>query len=217
MRKTNGWVAALALTLAFGAARAGEEENLLVFVGEKISVAQFEPELPPNTLMMDGAFKARFRVVKVIYGRYDGEVIEFDAYDHYGVPPFAAYDHSLLFVSRDGEGFVQQKYQYFPVFRTRDGEWNGCGPTGPRIVEEWRGVVATHPARFAEDAYIPLPHDRPRGRDRQWYARPHFRIEGDRAYCLTGSSLGDLFELKKRTVLKARGLFGGAGAAPAQR
>lgn len=217
MRKTNGLGVVLALTLAFGAARAGEEENLLVFVGEKMSVAEFKPELPPNTRMMDGAFKARFRVLRVIYGRYDREVIEFDAYDHYGVPPFAAYDHSLLFVSRDGDRFVQQKYQYFPVFRTRGGEWNGCGPTGPRNTEQWRGVVATHPAKFAEDAYIPLPRDRSRGRDREWFAPSHFRIEGDRAYCLTGSSLGDLFELKKRTVLKARGLFGGEGAAPAGR
>lgn len=217
MRRIAGWLAALAVSFAFGPARAGEEEHLLVFVGEKISVAEFKPELPPDTLMMDSAFKARFRVLQVVYGRHDGPTIDFDAYDHYGTPPFAAYDRSLLFVSRKGDGFVQQKYLSFPVFRTRSGEWNGCGPIGERDGHARFGRIQARPVAFAEAAYLRLSPERPRERDAQRFSRRHFRIEGDRAYCLTGSSVRDLFELEQRTTLKARGLFGGDGQAPASR
>lgn len=63
MRKLNGRIAVLTLALlGFSSAHAGEEERLLVFVGEKMSVAEFKPELPPNTVMMDAVFKAKFRV-----------------------------------------------------------------------------------------------------------------------------------------------------------
>lgn len=221
MRQTIGWttvlglaptialIFALILALTPAPARADEQENLFVFVGEKLSLEQFRPELPPNVLMMDAAFKARFRVVHAVYGRYDGAAIEFDAYDHYGVPPFGRYAHSLLFVSRDGERWVQQKYQALPVFRTRGGEWNGCGPIGPRDTAERRGIAPARPVAFAQEAYIELRPERDRDQDARWYDKRHFRIEGDRAYCLTGTSSQDLFELKKRTVLKARGLFGG--------
>ncbi|MEI2431104.1 hypothetical protein RDV84_13285 [Lysobacter yananisis] len=218
MRKLNGWIAVLTLVLlGFGSAHAGEEERLLVFVGEKISVAEFKPELPPNTVMMDAVFKAKFRVRQVVYGRYDDGVIEFDAYDHFGVPGFAEYPHSLLFVLRQDDGFVQLKYQYVPVFRTRSGEWNGCGPVRNRDDQGRSYLAKAQPVAFAEEAYLRLSPERPRELDAKSYPRRDFRIEGDRAYCLTGSSLRELFELKKQAALKDEGWFGGNGAAPGSR
>jgi len=217
MRKLNRWMAMLALVLGFGPAHAGEEEGLLVFVGEKISVDQFKPELPPNMVLMDAVFKAKFRVLQVVYGRHEGGMIEFDAYDHFGVPGFAEYPHSLLFVSRADDRFVQVKYQYVPVFRTRSGEWNSCGPIRERDDQGSRHLARAQPVAFAEEAYLRLSPDRPRELDARRYSRRDFRIEGDRAYCLTGSPLHELFEFKKQAVLKDRGWFGGNGAAPGSR
>jgi len=37
--------------------------------------------------------------------------------------------------------------------------------------------------------------------------KPRFDIRGGRAWCLKGTSVADLFEAKKQTVLAARGIF----------
>ena len=38
---------------------------------------------------MDAAFKARYEVLEKVHGSFDGKIIDFKAYDHYGFPPFA--------------------------------------------------------------------------------------------------------------------------------
>ena len=39
------------------------------------------------------------------------------------------------------------------------------------------------------------------------YPEPFFKIEGNKAVCLMGAFVEDLFNVKKTGVLKARGLF----------
>lgn len=214
MRCTMRWLARMALILGGLTAHAAQaesepEENLIVFVGEKISVEQFEPVLGPNTIRVDGAFKAKFRIKQMVYGHYDGEIIEFEAYDHYGVPAFAGFAHSLLFVSRHDGKLYHQKYQFYPVFLNRSGVWAGCGPVGESDTKDRRGIAWARPMRFGPEAYLPLGEhwwDYPTPRE---FSRRDFRLDEDKAYCLTGTPVQDLFEVKKRTVLKARGMFGG--------
>lgn len=212
-RRMRGWVA-VGLMLGGAQVHAGQsnpepEENLIAFVGEKLSVEELPPNTNPNVLIMDSGFKARYRIKQIVYGHYDGDTIEFEAYDHYGRPPFEAFPHSLLFVSRENGKLYHQKYQFEPVFRNAAGEWVGCGPVGERQAQQRKGIVEAKPMAFGPDAYHPI---RPRWSARDvatLFARKDFRVEGDKAYCLTGTPVRDLFEVKKRTVLKARGMFGG--------
>lgn len=197
-------------------------DGLLVFVGEKISLEDVTKEeeararqaTPGNQLIfMDGIFRARYRVKHVIHGRYDGDIIEFRAADHYGEPAFSSYDNVLLFVSKGKEGYYHQKYQYYPMFRTSAGGWAGCGPIGATDAEERQGIVSPHRIDFAADAYFDL-------RKLNWrlgrkdFARDYFTFERGRARCRLGNTPEELFEVKRRTVLKARGLFVESAATP---
>lgn len=213
-RRMRRWSLACLLAACFfsAAAEAAEQENLIVFVGEKLFVEEFKPARAENVILMDASFKAKYRVKQLVYGQYEGETIEFEAYDHYGVPPFSRFPHALLFVSRDGDRLYHQKYQYYPVFKTPSGDWFGCGPVGERDIEDRRGIAKAKPMPWGSDAYHPLKPEWSSKDRRKLFASEHFRIEGDKAYCLTGSPVDELFEVKKRTVLKARGLFGGDAA-----
>ncbi|ALN82178.1 hypothetical protein LA76x_4062 [Lysobacter antibioticus] len=207
-RRIRQWSLACVFAAGFSI-EAAAQENLIVFVGEKLSVEQFEPVREKNVILMDAVFKARYRVEQLVYGEYDGETIEFEAYDHYGVPPFSGFPHALLFVSRDGNRFYHQKYQFYPVFHTASGAWFGCGPVGESDLRDREGIAEAKPMPWSSDAYHPLKPEWSSKDRRKLFAREHFRIDGDKAYCLTGSPVDELFEVKKRTVLKARGMFGG--------
>lgn len=199
-----------------------EGEDLLVFVGEKLSVedvtaqerAAAESEAGPGQVivLMDEYYQARYRVLQVVHGRYDSDVIEFDAADHYGEPAFASYDTVLLFVSKGEHSYHHVKYQYYPVFRTSSGGWAGCAPIGSGDAEERAGIVTPHRIDFGPEAYFDL-------RKLDWrvhrkdFAGEYFRFERGRARCRLGNTLEELFEVKRRTVLKERGFFADTAAA----
>jgi hypothetical protein len=184
-------------------------ENLIVFVGQRLSVDKFDPPVAPNTILMDEAFKAKYRIVEVVYGSYVGETIDFVAYDHYGRPSFEKHEHTLLFVSEIAGSLYHEKYQYFPVFKTKAGDWVGCGtPYNYEVTDEHRPLKARRMS-FGPDAYLTIDSRLSRKEIREKYPRGDFRIQGNRAYCLKGNPVSELFGFKRDTVLKARGLFGG--------
>jgi hypothetical protein len=181
-------------------------ENLIAFVGEKISVTEFEPETAPDAILMDSAFKARYRVIEVIYGTYAEKTLEFEAYDHYGRPGFENHRHVLLFVSSAGGAFYHQKYQYFPVFKTKSGRWAGCGDPYQFEPDMHRGIISAHSLDFNRDAYFDISRHSRREK-REYFPSEYFQIRDGKAYCKKGNTVQELFEVKKQGVLKARGLF----------
>lgn len=73
------------------------------FVGEKIDIAPI-PYKPGD---FDNGVKATYKICQPVYGNYNKEKIEFEAYDHYGTPKFVEYKTVLLFVS----GYEGKYYQ----------------------------------------------------------------------------------------------------------
>lgn len=157
------------------------ERDLIVFVGQRLSVTPQTPE--PEVL--DEKFEARYRVLKVVFGSYDTSNITFTVYDHYGSPRFAKYDAALMFVSRYEGKLYHQKYQFFPVYPTKDGRW--ASPGDPYRMEPpvHRGDLRPVPIEFA----IPVLDEQ----TQQPYTE--------------GNYVEDLFIVKKNGVLKARGWF----------
>ena len=181
------------------------ENTLFAFVGEKIEVS----EIPVSEGAMDFGFKAKYKVLLKVYGNLSNDTIEFIGYDHYGFPRFAKFKNVLLFVSNDSGKLYHEKYMFNDVYKTMDGRWAGPYSISdynhpyieaidikPEIIEFKEQV--SYPIKGIRQEYIKLR-----------YPEPYYTIIDSSAVAIYGNFLEDLFLLKKRTVLTARGLFSG--------
>lgn len=155
--------------VAYGA-DSREDDEVIAFVGEKISVDVFESDPDPDVILIDAAFRSRYRVLQVVHGEYAGDTIEFTAYDHYGEPAFSKYEHVLLFVRRYANGFVHVKYQYVPLFRTEDHGFAACALEAPNESSR-RLSIEPIPMRFDRSASAPFEGLRRSG------VKAHYRPE----------------------------------------
>ncbi len=185
-------------------------DGLIAFVGEKVEVTEVPPEPITDSssggslvIIMDQHYRARYQVLEKLCGDFSGDVIEFDAYDHYGFPYFARYETVLLFVSRYGDHYVHQKYQFHDVYKTRSGEWVGCGD--PNLGER--------PGRRVDFRPVPLEFDEPpvfsvaaltEVKITQIYPPEYYSRDGDRVTCKAGAPVEFLYTIKRNGVLKAR-------------
>jgi len=184
-----------------------EEQNLYVFVGEKISVEEFEPALEDGRILMDSAFRARYKVIDNVYNQLSTDTIEFIAYDHYGIPAFSNFEHVLLYIVKTEEGYVHSKYLYSPLFKTKDNEWAAPyqssdynHPYNSDIdIEPIRIEWQSPPSFKAEDHQL-------NNLDNS-FPEPFYQIDGRTVTAIYGNYIEELFSLKKQGVLKARGYF----------
>ncbi|RYE27428.1 MAG: hypothetical protein EOP48_34470, partial [Sphingobacteriales bacterium] len=116
-------------------------KNLYAFVGQKISLVQYDPNSDYNnpinieidastgdtitmrkrSFVMDNAFEVRYKVLHAVYNDLRVDTITFRAYDHYGRPAFENYSTVLLYLSKskDSSHYFHQKYQFDPNTYTR--------------------------------------------------------------------------------------------------
>ncbi len=145
-----------------------ESVNLYAFIGEKISVTEFDPNenntrieidsISGDTIrrvsyFMDSGFKSKYKVVKNVFNNLKTDTIEFVAYDHYGRPVFENYKNVILYISLNKEkgNYYHQKYQFDPVEKTRNGTWKGLkGETVEQLFTEKKKGVFTARGIFAE-------------------------------------------------------------------
>lgn len=181
------------------------ENTLFAFVGEKIDVY----EIPVSELAMDFGFKAKYKILLKVYGNYSNDTIEFIGYDHHGFPRFAEFKDVLLFVSNDSGRLYHEKYMYHDVYKTKDGRW-----AGPYSISDYNHPyikaidIKPELIEFQEQVSYPINGIR-REYIKLRYPEPFYKIIDSSAVAIYGNFLEDLFLLKKRTVLTARGLFSG--------
>lgn len=179
--------------------------QLYVFVGEKISVEAFEPELEEGTILMDEAFIARYKVLENVYGELTEDTIEFQVFDHFGQPEFSNYTHVLLYVIKEDSQYFHERYLHSPLYKTQQGEW----------ASTYFAYDHEHPYRtnrsivpqkidFEPEVVFDLSSYTQQAIEASFPA-PYFVIRGDQAVAVYGNYLHELFELKKDGVLKARG------------
>ena len=84
-----------------------ENSKYFVFVGEKISVKEVQPEVDEDEILFDRQFLAKYRILEPFRGTYEGAEIEFTAFDHYGYPAFAISpaNYAQLYRNKDVEGY----------------------------------------------------------------------------------------------------------------
>ncbi|MCC9169142.1 hypothetical protein [Pontibacter harenae] len=208
------------LLLLLSVARGQDKNKLYVFIGHKISLDSFDaskkeeigPGVFSTTISMDNAYKAKYRVLKNVYGDYQGDTIEFEVYDHYGHPPFANYENVLLFVSEHNGKLYHEKYQYFDVYRTKNGSWASPGDPYRFEPEVHRKEVAFDQVEFQKPVRIELVNGRKKEATNAMefnmtYEEPYFELKRNNATARKGTDVKDLFQVKKEGVLKSRGVF----------
>lgn len=114
--------------------------NLYAFVGKKISVEEFDPNLNNEEItidsitgektiktryIMDYGYIAKYLLIENVFNNLNRDTIEFLAYDHYGRPGFEDYDTVLLYISKskNEEHYFHQKYQYDQMFTDKKGRY----------------------------------------------------------------------------------------------
>lgn len=184
---------------------ANDNNRLFVFVGEKIFV---EP-LPHERVSMDNGFKAKYAILKKVYGDFPEDTIEFVAYDHYGTPPFSKFRNVLLYVSADSGIYYHQKYMYNDVYQTKDRRWAGTY-AGDDYEHVYNKHTKIKPVKidFTKTVVYPIKTTDDEGRQfTSTYPKPYFETVGDSTIAVYGNYVEALFALKKTGILTAIGLF----------
>ncbi|AXT20641.1 hypothetical protein D7030_12330 [Flavobacteriaceae bacterium AU392] len=145
-----------------------ESVNLYAFIGQKISVTEFDPNennkrkvidpisgdtLIRQSYIMDSGFRAKYRIVKNVFNELKTDTIEFIAYDHYGRPGFENFENVLLYISLNQEkgNYYHQKYQFDPLKKTKNGIYRGLkGETIEKLFTEKKNGVLTARGLFEE-------------------------------------------------------------------
>ncbi len=137
-----------------------ESVNLYAFIGEKISVIEFDPNenntrieidtISGDTIRrvsysMDYGFKNKFKVIRNVFNELETDTIEFIAYNHYGRPKFENYENVLLYISLNKEKgyYYHQKYQSQQVKKDKNGIWKGINGESIKdlFMEKRNGVL----------------------------------------------------------------------------
>ncbi len=118
-----------------------KEINLYAFIGKKISVKEFKLESSETmeidsvtgdtteyiNIVMDRAFKAKYKVIQNVFNKLPSDTVEFIAFDHYGQPKFKKHRYVMLYLSLDEKAgtYYHQKYQFDPVKKIGKNSWSG--------------------------------------------------------------------------------------------
>lgn len=198
-------IAVLLLFLGnFGFGQNLKSDSLYIFIGKKISVIEFDPNensekivgkefdaetgdsvnVVVKSWVMDQAFRCRYQVVKNLHNTLP-EVIEFDAYDHYGRPDFEQYDEVILYLRRKKNGkFYHQKYTYNRIYMV-----NNELITAPNFLhdDEKLALDKLKSIRFNEDKKIKFW----RRLDKGYYPKPYFVNDKKYTYPQRGFRIAD--------------------------
>ncbi|MFT3911455.1 MAG: hypothetical protein QM737_18675 [Ferruginibacter sp.] len=184
-----------------------KKDSLFVFVGKKIEVTEFKPKLDSNEISFNSSFTAKYQILQNVYGDYKKDTIEFVAYDHYGIPAFSKYEYVLLFVSVYHGKLYHEKYQYFDVYKTKNGRWASGYQVGD-YEHDLNKNTTVKPELIDFDHEVSYSVKGKGDKEiKMRYPSPYYKIENDRAIVVWGNYVEQLFELKKGGILKARGIF----------
>ena len=184
-----------------------EEPNLYVFVGQKISLEEFEPELEEDEFVMDALFRARYKVIKQVYNSLPTDTLKFIAPDHYGVPAFSNFEHVLLYVVKTSKGYIHEKYLYSPVYKTIDGDW--AGPYEARDYNHsFNKETSIEPVRIEWQTPPSFEYEKVSTKKlKERFPVPYYQVDDKTVTVIFGNYVQELFRLKKNGFLKARGYF----------
>lgn len=184
-----------------------KKDSLYVFIGKKIEIVGIKQRIDSNEVSFNAVFKAKYKIIQNVYGNYAKDTIEFEVYDHYGIPAFSKYDYVLLFVSNYNGKLYHEKYQYFDVYKTKNGRWASSYSAGDyNHIYNKNTTVKPELIDFVDEVFYKI-NSRNTEEIEQHFPSPYYKVVDDKAIVIWGNYVEQLFELKKTGILKARGIF----------
>ena len=181
--------------------------DLYVFVGEKIDIKEFKPEVKDGLIPMDQGFKAKYKVIENVYGNLKLDTVDFVAYDHYGIPPFSNFKTVLLYVIKVNGKFYHSKYLYSAVYKTKDNKWAGLYfPIDSNSAIQINNIAFLKKIDFEPVVIMDLSEYKIEY-IKKYFPEPYFKIADTKAEAVYGISVEDIFNLNKSGILRARGYF----------
>ena len=201
-------------------------DNLFVFIGKKISVIEFDPNIDSEKIVgteideengetiivrqkswvMDEAFRCKYIVKKNLLNKLPKDTIEFNAYDHYGNPSFEKFENVILYLSKNKEGnFFHQKYIYDPVFEI-NGKWFGVlSFVFPNDnLELWKKIKTKN---INKDNLIKWKLGFCDKKCQEtYYPKPYFEIENGFAYPKKAFKINDILTYRKMTTFNVKSI-----------
>lgn len=183
-------------------AGADKKDNLLVFIGQKVSLTEQPPQCK-DCLIGNAHFVANYRILDTLHGNHRGGTITFDVFDHYGVPGFSKYDTVLLYVLRRPDGsWVHDKYQFNDLYKGVDDEWYTCGDPYARYPNATRTVHA-RPVQFAQPVSYPVATFRDDFVKARFPA-DYYDVRDGQAICKLATSAADVLKARMETMYAPR-------------
>ena len=203
-----------------------KSDNLFAFIGEKISVIEFDPNidfekiigteidketgdtliLKRKSWVMDEAFLCKYFVKKNLMNKLPKDTIEFIAYDHYGKPSFEKFETVILYLSKNKEeNFIHQKYIYDPVFKI-NGKWFGVlSFVFPNdSLELWK-KFKTKNINKENSIKWKLGFCDKKCQE-TYYPKPYFEIRNGYAYPKKAFKIDDILTYRKMTTFKVKSI-----------
>lgn len=168
--------------------------NYYIFVGEKIEVKGEEIPYYCDTILMDGKFKASYKVLKNVYGKFPQNTISFFAFDHYGIPKFSKYENVLLFIGEYCNELFHTKYQFFDVYKTKNGKW--ATPGNPYKYNQYKKnkIVKARRIKFDKNVFFDISNIS-KDRIEKEYPKEYFNIVGNKAIPIKGTYINELIKI----------------------
>jgi hypothetical protein len=149
-------------------------------------------------------YKAKYKILKNVYGDLKMDTIEFKAYDHFGTPDFSRYKYVLLYIAKHGGEFYQFRHEYSALYKTKDNRWAGTYSPDyfyPNNPYAQNTKIKPEIINFEPEVVIDIKNYS-NDEKKKWFPEPYFRIKKDKAIAIYGNYIEDLVQLEKDWILK---------------
>ncbi len=174
-----------------------------IFIGKKIELEGQKIPYYCNIVMMDAEFKSKYKIEKNIYGDFPKDSIVFTAFDHYGMPNFGKYEYVLLFIGEYCGKLIHEKYQYFDLYKTKNGKWASPGNPYKYDNNQKEKNIAPKKINFESSVWFDVSKLNEKQIESE-YPTEYYKIIENKAIPIMGTYVEDLIKIKKNGVLKAR-------------
>ncbi|MGX7666398.1 hypothetical protein [Flavobacterium pedocola] len=173
-----------------------EPTNYYIFIGKKIDVTgEIQPYYCNDIELFDAKFKSIYKIEKNIYGNFPKNIITFTALDHFGKPNFSKYDNVLLFVGEYCGKLYHEKYQYFDLYKTKNGKW-AC-PGSPYKYNKYQKdkVIKPKKIKFDKSVWFDVSNLNPKLIEQE-YPKEFYKIIDNKAVPFMGTYVEELITVK---------------------